>query len=166
MRINRIEALSVDEIQTIHEATMDLMSTTGVRIESKKARNLFKENGCDIDNNSHFVRFHESLIMELIKKAPESFSVYGPDGKFKIDVNTKSTIFATVGSPTKIYDEKDPDHPRDALMEDTIKHFKLVDQLKFIASSHLDVWPTDVPYMSLHCHVLREWARNSRKPFI
>ncbi len=165
MKLNRIEVLSEDEIQTIHDATMDLMSSTGVRIESEKARALLKENGAEIEESSHFVKFSESLIDEFIKKAPECFSVYGPDGNFKIDISTNSTVFATVGSPTKIYNEKDPDHSRDALMDDTIKHFKLVDQLRYINSSHLDVWPTDVPYISLHCHVLREWARNSRKPF-
>jgi len=164
IKLNRIEVLSNDETQSIHDATMDLMATTGVRIESEKARQLLKEKGCEVDTDSHFVKFTESIIMDYIKKAPSSFDVYGPDGTFKIEVSTKSTIFATVGSPTKIYNENDPDHPRESRVEDMIKHFKIIDQLKYITSSHLDVWPTDIPYISLHCEFLREWARNSKKP--
>ena len=42
IKLNRIEVLSMDEIQSIHDATMELMETTGVRIESEKARRLLK----------------------------------------------------------------------------------------------------------------------------
>lgn len=165
MKLNTIEVLSEDEILTLHRATMDLLSSTGVKVKSEEAKFILKINGAEVIDSSDFVKFPKELIEDYVKKAPDSFSMFGPDGSFKIDLSTNSTIFSTMGSPTKIYDDNNPDHPRNALMSDVVTHFKLVDQLKHISSSHLDVFATDIPYSSLHSHVLREWARYSKKPF-
>ena len=165
MRMNQIEVLTKDEIELIHQNTIELLETIGVRIESIEARNLLIENGAEFDKNSKFVKFPENLVKETIKIVPDSFSLWGPDGSFKFDVNTFSTKFATVGTPVKMYDPEKKSGVRKSLLEDTISQIRIVDSLKNIVCSHLDVWPNNVPYMETHYHSLRAWAEHSFKPF-
>jgi len=165
MIMNQIEVLTKDEIELIHQNTIELLETIGVRVESIEARNLLIENGAEFDNNSKYVKFPENLVKETIKIVPDSFSLWGPDGSFKFDVNTSSTKFATVGTPVKMYDPEKKSGVRKSLLEDTISQIRIVDSLKNIVCSHLDVWPNDVPYTETHYHSIRAWAEHSFKPF-
>ncbi len=149
----------------IHEATMDLLGNIGINVDSEESRLLLQDNGAEIDENTKYVKIPESLVKDLLKKVPNSFSLYGADGSYHIDINATTTHFATQGAPTKIYDQNNPIRPRDALLTDFIKFLKIVNSLEFISCSHLDVWPIDIPYTTLHCQAIKEWLKNSKKPF-
>jgi len=149
----------------IHDSTIDLLSNIGVNVDSEEARLLLVEHGAEIDNKTKYVKIPESLIQNQLKKVPNSFSLYGPDEKYKVNITTKTTNFATQGAPTKIYNHKNPIKIRDAILTDFIKFLKIVNSLDYISCSHLDVWPIDIPYATLHCQAIKEWVKNSRKPF-
>ena len=123
------------------------------------------EYGCEVDKNSDFVRIPEALVMEMVKKVPKSFTLNGPDASFNFEVNTKSTQFATIGTPVKIYDPNKKKGVRKTLLADTIEQIRIVDTLKHINCSHVDVWPNDVKYTALHAHAMYQWVMNTRKPY-
>ncbi|MFX0041504.1 MAG: trimethylamine methyltransferase family protein [Candidatus Hodarchaeota archaeon] len=164
MKLRQLEVLSKDELELINSKTLDLLETIGVRVESDEAQDLLKQNGCIIAENN-FVKFSQELIKEQLKKVPQSFSLWGPDGSFNFEVNTSTINFATVGTPVKIYDPSQKKGVRKTILEDTIKQIRIVDSLKNIMCSHVDVWPNDVPYLELHYHTIRAWAQNSYKPY-
>ncbi len=165
MKLKRIEVLSNDEIQTIHSATVKLLSKVGIKVDSPSARTLFKDYGAEINDNDLFIKIPESLIKEKLKQVPDSFKLYGPDGKFNFEVNTTSTQFATIGTPVKIYDPSKKSGVRKTILTDTINQIRIVDSLKNINCSHIDVWPNDVNYLSLHAHCIYQWVHNTRKPY-
>jgi trimethylamine--corrinoid protein Co-methyltransferase len=165
MKLKRIEVLSSDEIQAIHSSTLTILTNMGIKIDSPSARALLKKNGAEFDKNSLFIKFPESLIREKLKVAPDSFKLHGPDGKFNFEVNTTSTQFATIGTPVKIYDPSKKSGVRKTVLADTIKQIRVVDSLKNINCSHIDVWPNDVNYLSLHAHCIYQWVHNTRKPY-
>jgi trimethylamine--corrinoid protein Co-methyltransferase len=142
-----------------------LISTVGIKVEAPDTRELLKKYGAEVDTETNFVKFPESLIKEQLKKVPNSFKLYGPDGSFNFEVNTISTQFATIGTPVKIYDPSHKHGVRDSLLADTIKQIRVVDRLKHIVCSHVDVWPKDVKYTALHAHCIYQWAKNTRKPY-
>lgn len=167
MKMTRMEVLAKDEVALIHSSTLELLETTGIMVDSPEARALLKENGAIVDDNSKniWVKFPEELVKEQLKHVPDSFTLWGPDGSFSFTVDTKTTQFATVGTPVKIYDPESKRGVRKTIMEDTIKQIRIVDSLKNIMCSHVDVWPNDVPFLELHCHAIKAWAENSRKPY-
>ncbi|TFG23781.1 MAG: hypothetical protein EU533_02790 [Promethearchaeota archaeon] len=167
MRMNNLKVLSADEIQEIHNATLDLLETVGVIIESPEARNLFKENGAIIEQKSkdYFVKIPEELVREHLKTVPKTFSLYGPDGTFNFKVTTKNLNFSSFGAAVNIFDPSKKKGIRKTTLKDAIDHIRVVNALDNIVCSGLDVWPSDVPFTELHCHTLREWARHSYKPF-
>lgn len=167
MKMKKMEVLSEDEIQQIHNVTLELLESVGVRVQTKKARDLLEKNGTEIEKKGkdYFVHFPEELVREQIKKAPNQFRLWGPDGSFSFEVNTETINFATVGTPVKIYDPNKKKKVRSTKLTDNVKQIRIVDSLKNIMASHVDIWPNDVPYTELHCHTIREWARHSKKPY-
>lgn len=165
--MNRLEILSKQEIQEIHNSTIELLETVGVIIESPQVRNIFKEHGATIEqvNRDYFVKIPEELILEQLKNVPREFSLYGPDGSFNFKVNTKNLNFSTFGAAVNIVDPTNKKGIRKTTLKDVIDQIRVVNALDNIVCSGLDVWPNDVPFMELHCHILREWARHSYRPF-
>ncbi|MBY9018463.1 MAG: trimethylamine methyltransferase family protein, partial [Candidatus Lokiarchaeota archaeon] len=89
----------------------------------------------------------------------------GPDGSFSFEVNTKSTNFATIGTPVKIRDLNSKQGVRKSVMADTIEQIKIVDNLENIMCSHVDVWPNDVSFINIHTECIYQWVKNTRKPY-
>ncbi|MFW9929066.1 MAG: trimethylamine methyltransferase family protein [Candidatus Thorarchaeota archaeon] len=165
MRLNKIEILSKDELEQIHAASLELLQTVGIKVDSEKARATLKENGAEVGENSLFVKFPESLITEKLRLVPNSFTLHGPDGDFKATVDVKHTEFATIGTPVKIYDPEHKKGVRKSLMTDTINQIRVVDSLDHVICSHIDVWPNDIKYTAIHVHCLYQWVKNTKKPY-
>ncbi len=163
--MSKINVLSKDEIQAIHSASLELLSTVGIKVDAKDTRDLFQENGAEIDQITNFVKLPDSLVKEQLKKVPNLFRIYGADSAFNFEVNTCSTKFATIGTPVKMYDPTRKSGVRKSLLEDTIKQIRVVDCLEHIVNSHVDVWPNDVKYTAIHAHCMYQWAKNTRKPY-
>ncbi|MHA1913430.1 MAG: trimethylamine methyltransferase family protein [Promethearchaeota archaeon] len=165
MKLPKLEVLTKEEVKTIHSASLLLLSTIGIKIDSKEVRDRVKQIGAETDDNSTFVRFSEALIKEQLRKIPNSFKLHGPDGTFNFEVDTTSTKFATIGTPVKIYDPTKKNSVRKTVMADTINQIRVVDSLEHILCSHVDVWPHDINYTALHAHCIYQWAKNTRKPY-
>ncbi|TFG12419.1 MAG: hypothetical protein EU535_06250 [Promethearchaeota archaeon] len=165
MRQNQISVLSKEEIELIHNNTLELLETIGVRVESTEAKELLKENGAILDDKTDYVKFPENLVQEQLVKVPDSFILWGSDGSYNFEVNTNSVNYATVGTPVKIYDLEHKKGIRKTVLSDNISQIRIVDRLKNIRCSHVDVWPNDVPYLETHYHAIRAWAENSFKPY-
>ena len=155
MNTNYMKVLSADEIEQIHTKTLELLEEIGVKVETEEARNLLEEHGAIVnEDGENFVKFPEELVMEQLEKVPSEFSLWGPDGSFRLDIDTKSVNFATVGTPVKTYDPREKNDVRKSVLEDTIKQIRIVDTLDNIHCSHVDVWPNDVPFTELHWHTM------------
>ena len=73
MRINQLKILNKDEIQSIHDSSIELLESLGVKVESDEAIKLPKEHGATVDDKEKntFVRFPESLATEQLKNVPD-----------------------------------------------------------------------------------------------
>ncbi|TFG08076.1 MAG: hypothetical protein EU539_03340 [Promethearchaeota archaeon] len=165
MKLNKLEVLSKDEIETIHSATLKLLGEVGIKVDAEDCRRLLKGYGAEVDNNSNFVRFPESIINEFLKTVPSSFRLYGRDGSFSFEVNTTSTQFGTIGTPVRIYDPNKKRGYRKVVLDDNINQIRIVDSLEHVMASHIDVWPSDVKYLTVHTECIYVWAKNTKKPY-
>jgi len=60
--------LSEDEMERIHQASLQILKETGVKIYSEKVRRLLAESGAEVNNV--IVKIPSSLIEEAVKRAP------------------------------------------------------------------------------------------------
>ena len=59
-----LRVLSDNEVTQVHERTLSLLSTMGVRVDTEKGRKLLKKAGAEVNSNTHVVRFPRELIEE------------------------------------------------------------------------------------------------------
>ena len=165
MKLKKIEVFTKDELEAVNSASMKLLSEVGIKVDAKDVRDILKEEGAEPNETTNFVKFPESLVKEKLKTVPNSFKLHGPDGSFNFEVNTTTTQFATIGTPVKIYDPSSKDGVRKSVLTDTIEQIKIIDSLENIMCSHIDVWPNDISYTTIHSQCIYQWAKNTKKPY-
>jgi trimethylamine---corrinoid protein Co-methyltransferase len=166
MNLNNLKVLSNEDLDAIHLSTMDLLESVGIRVESEEVRGFLKEKGAIINGvDETQVKFPNWLVKESLSKVPTNFSLWGPDGSYKMTIDTNSIHFGTFGAAVNIHDPIKKKKIRKTTLHDTIEHIKVSNALENIDCSHMDVWPSDVPFTELHCHTIKGWANNSYKPY-
>ena len=62
-----MEIISTDQVESIHQASLRILSETGLRVESKAALALLTDLRADIDHENMHVRFDPALIEEMLE---------------------------------------------------------------------------------------------------
>jgi len=158
------QVLDPAEIHRIDAASKEILETVGLQVVLKKARDLFRQAGAFVDEDSRVVRIPETLIRHALESAPRQFTVYGNDPAFQIHLGTGQTYLAGLGTPTK-YIDTETSQLRPALVEDLLRHLILVDESQNISQTMMDIWPSDIPMTTIHAEAILAWARHCRKTF-
>ena len=58
----RLQVLSEDEKCQIHDRTLKILARTGVRVDTARGRQILKEAGAQVDENTRIVRFPKNMI--------------------------------------------------------------------------------------------------------
>ncbi len=161
---SRFEVLSAAEIEKIDAASMAILAETGLKVEFDKALQLFKEAGCPVDDGKKQVLIPETIVRWAVKQAPSSFTLFGNDPEFIMEIGGDQLNFAALGTPTAILDTENGEH-RPTTLDDLVRHIKLINACKHINNTQMDVWPNDIPMTTIHAEAIRAWAHHSRKPF-
>lgn len=128
--------------QMIHKAAMEIMAEVGVKIHNEKAVVIFKENGIRVEGDIAY--FTEEQVMEWVKKAPESFTIYARNPKYDTVIGGDHVNPAPTYGCTFI-DEADGTR-RSGTMEDYIKCLKLVHaEDSYTLNGGIMIQPSDVP---------------------
>jgi trimethylamine--corrinoid protein Co-methyltransferase len=166
MKTARFEVLSQGEVEHIHAASMEILAEVGTKVNYKKAREVFREAGAEVDEETLAVKLPEKLVRWALDQAPKQFSLYGIDADFRLDIgpNQAEPIFAGLGTPTRIIDLTDG-AVRMATKQDMVDHIILINACDHIHNSQMDIWPDDIPMTTIHTEAIWAWAHNSRKPY-
>lgn len=57
---------SLDDLETLHNATLDILANPGMRIETQALRDALEKHGAAVDAAKHVVRFPQRLVEETI----------------------------------------------------------------------------------------------------
>ena len=166
MKTARFEVLSKDEVERIHAASMEILAQVGIKVKYKKARDIFREAGAEVDDEAMTVKLSEKLVRRAVDQAPKQFSLFGIDGEFRLDIgpDQAAPVFAGLGTPTRMLDLKDGT-VRAATKQDMIDHIILIDACSHIHNSQMDIWPDDILMTTIHTEAIWAWAHHSRKPY-
>ena len=80
------EVLSQAEVERIHDASMALLKDVVVKVDYRKARDLFREAGEEVEDESQTVRLSEDLIWQALEEAPGKFRLYGSEPDFSMEI--------------------------------------------------------------------------------
>jgi len=164
MKPVRFDVLSQQEIVRIHAASMEILAEVGIRVDYGKARELLGQVGARVDEGTQAVRIPESLVQWALEQAPASFTLYGNDPDFQVEVGGDNVCFAGLGTPTHILDIETGER-REVTLADVRRHLQIIDGLDHIHNSQMDIWPGDIPMTTIHAEAILAWARHSHKSF-
>ena len=91
------EPLNDDGVQAIHEGAMRILEEIGIEILNAEALEIFREAGATI--NGENVRVGRDWLMEMIAKAPSSFTITPRNEEREIVIGDGHIVFGNVSSP-------------------------------------------------------------------
>jgi trimethylamine---corrinoid protein Co-methyltransferase len=112
----------------VHERSLKLLATSGVRILSKRGRQLLKNAGAEGDPNSEIVRFPRQLIEDALKSVPREFKLSARRPGRDLEMNSGECSLLADGGATSVLEWETGDL-RPATFDDWLKATHLIDAM-------------------------------------
>ena len=164
MELSRLSVLSEEEIRDIHEATVDILQTCGVRILSPKMLGFLKEKGLQVDEEKQTVRFSRSCLEDALSATPAQFEVFDRNGQFAFVLGDRKPKIAA-GHNAVFWVDSQTGKTRNSTIADVELFARICDELQGIDMIGVPVMPQDgsKPEASL-LYGVRAVIENSSKP--
>ena len=95
---DRMQTFSFEEMTRIHDASMKLLSKTGVAFNDSEAIDIFKKNGFKIEGKIVF--FEEMCVRKALETCPSRFKITARNPEKSVFVGEDDFVFVpTYGSP-------------------------------------------------------------------
>mgnify|MGYP002629451886 CR=1 FL=1 len=91
--------ISDDEVQSLHDKSLDVLEELGVNFLLEEARDILKAAGADVRPGDPLVRFDRGLIEASIKTVPAQFTGHARNPAHNLEYGGNYTAFCMVGSP-------------------------------------------------------------------
>jgi trimethylamine--corrinoid protein Co-methyltransferase len=94
--------LTQEQVEKIHDASLEILEETGLKVRHEPARELFKKHGCSVEDER--VKFPRAVVETYRKLVPPSFTFRGRDPKFDKTIPQDSPVIVTASSAPDIID--------------------------------------------------------------
>ncbi|MEL6889639.1 MAG: trimethylamine methyltransferase family protein, partial [Pseudomonadota bacterium] len=97
-----VEPLRPEGVAAIHDGAMRILEEIGVEFLNEEALEILREAGCTIDGVN--VRMGRDFVMEMVAKAPPSFTLMPRNPARQITIGDGHINFGNVSSPPNYWD--------------------------------------------------------------
>ncbi|MGB9593321.1 MAG: trimethylamine methyltransferase family protein [Anaerolineae bacterium] len=156
-----IRMLSDEQIQAIHNTSLDILSRTGIVMKNEKARQLLLDAGAWESDGR--IKIPEHLVMSAIGSAPSRIPMYNRLGELAMPLEAGNVFFGS-GSDCVFTIDVETGQRRKATYDDVYRIARLtdgLDEMDFVMSMSN---PSDVPPMDVYIHSFIGMIRGSAKP--
>ena len=161
-----VELLSEDQLEDIHNATMDILENIGIMVRLPKAREILKKAGQKVDEDKQIVYFDRGFVMEALSHAPSEFTLHAPNPDCNLEIGGKNLVFSMVASTPNATDLDGG--RRTGNQKDYRNFLRLTQSLNVLGTSGgYPVEPVDVHASIRHLECGRDYATLTEKvPYI
>jgi len=163
-KASRNRVLSQDQIQLVHEHTLELLERTGVWVQCEEALEILGDAGCDVRDPKQ-VKIPRKLVAEAIEAAPKSIKVYDRQGRLAMTLQENACYYGT-GSDCPYHIELSSGQRRSCTKEDVGNLAQFCDALPnidFVMSMGI---AKDTPTGTSFVHQYEAMLLNTTKPVI
>jgi trimethylamine--corrinoid protein Co-methyltransferase len=96
------EPLDADGVAAIHDGAMRILEEIGIEFLNPEALEILREAGCIVSGEN--VRMGRDFVMEMIAKAPGSFTLTPRNPDRVLTVGERNLLFGNVSSPPNYWD--------------------------------------------------------------
>ena len=164
MKLSTLTVLSDEEVQAIHNASLDLLEHCGVKILSPRMLVFLTDRGLDVDSETQIVHFPRACIEEALSHIPAKFDVFDREGKFAFVLGDGDSKIAA-GHNAVFWVDTDTGETRNSTVADVALFARICQELECIHMIGIPVMPQDVPNpKAALLYGLRAVIENSAKP--
>ncbi|MDP6285280.1 MAG: trimethylamine methyltransferase family protein, partial [Acidimicrobiales bacterium] len=160
-RFEPLRAVSEDELESIHQASLKVLSETGIAFLDETACQQLADAGAVVKDQQ--VRFDPEMVMEVISTAPNEFKMHGITPQRDFIMGGKWITYTAVASPpfvTGLGRDR-----RDGNREDFRNLIKLTQMLNCLhTTAGYPVEPTDIHASVRHLYATHDSVTLSDKP--
>ena len=144
-----LDVLSADQLEHIHNASLDVLEELGLEILGGDARQFYREAGADVDDGTMRVRFDRGLVLEAISTIPREFTLHSRVPERNITLGGNRIVTSAVASPPYVSDLDNGRRP--GTFEDFRKLVQVASSLNCIHFfGGYPVEPIDLPVPTRH----------------
>lgn len=158
----KLEVLTKEEVQKIHEATLHIIENVGVRFPSKRALEIWAANGAQVDFEKKIVRAKPQLIEDAIKKCPPKYDLGARDPQQNLPLDGNHVCLGTDGCGVEIIDIETK-QKRTSCLQDVRDIARIADATPEVAFHWVPLSAQDTPVEARGLHELKAVWENSTK---
>jgi trimethylamine--corrinoid protein Co-methyltransferase len=102
--MNFFSYLTDDDIQYVHDSSLEILEEVGLLVRNEKARNRFAQHGAIVDHETEIVRIPAAVIEKYRAMVPPTITLRGRDPAFDLTFPRKLPVIATASSAPDIVD--------------------------------------------------------------
>jgi trimethylamine--corrinoid protein Co-methyltransferase len=157
-------AVSEDELEAIHDASLQVLEEIGMDVLLPEARDILKAAGAEVEPGSPRVRMDRGLVMAAVGRAPERFRLHARNPAHDIEVGGDLVCFGQVSSAPNCSDLDRGRRPgSQADFRDLVRLTQSLNILHFIGGYPVE--PVDLHPDIRHLECLRDFVTLSDKVF-
>jgi trimethylamine---corrinoid protein Co-methyltransferase len=99
-----VELLSADEVEHLHRAALEILREDGIRVLLPEAREILRQAGATVDEESWLVRLEAELVEDAAASAPSSFELLGRSPERTVTLGGRHFTTVPVSSPPAVSD--------------------------------------------------------------
>lgn len=159
-----LKSLSSDALDKIHAATLDVLSATGVRVDSSEALSILAKGGCKVNPKTSVVKFPAPLVLEALSMCPGEILLAGRNSRYDFVMGGRNVGFTTFGTGVQTED-LETGEIRDSTKKDVAQIARLTDALQHLDILSSPVAARDKPDCSYDLHMLEAALLNCSKHY-
>ena len=157
--------LNEDQIAEIHQASLQILETVGVRIPHRTMRRLFADAGATVDETKELVRIPEHVVAACLASAGKQFTLYGRDRTRQARFGFGTRNYNTSGGQA-LWIEDNCRERRYTSLADVGVAARLADALPHITIAGAMADPHEVPIAYRCVEVAASLLKHTSKPVL
>jgi trimethylamine--corrinoid protein Co-methyltransferase len=139
-----VEVLDERALARVHEATLEVIETVGVRFPSERALEIWADHGAAVDRSTGIVKAPADLIERAMTLAPEAFTLAGRTPERDLPLDGRHVWAATDGCGVEMLDPR-TGHRRRSTIADIADIARVIEEIPEVGFVWMPLSAQDVP---------------------
>jgi len=158
-----VTLLTSEQVERVHEASLEILEQVGMLVRNEQARHIFAAHGCRVDAESQTVRFPRAVVEQYRASLPPKFTFNARDPRYDRTIPDDSPLIVTGSSAPNIVDPT-TGYERRATSADLARIAHLVNELQGYDVFSISTLAEDAPPGLFSITRLYASVKNTVKP--
>jgi len=158
----KLELLSPEDVRQIHEATLDVIESVGVKFHSQNALDVLEANGASVDRETTVAKIPGAVVEKALSTAPHEFTLAARNPEYDLPLDGEHVYISSDGCGVFARDAA-TGAVRASRKQDLVDCARVVQALDNVSATSAVVSAQDCPAETRVLHEFDACVRSSEK---